>query len=273
MSRVGVGGLRRRQEVRNVMREKGAALQQDRVQHSKKMINLLRRQLESFAIKYKANIRSDPYFRSQFQIMCEKIGVDPLASSKGIWGELLGLGEFYFELGVQIIEVCILTRPHNGGIIGVLELLLRLRHHNRISRADTSVDDIKRAVEKLKHLGGGLDVMHVGLAQRRQVMVRSVPLELDREQSSVLDVACHSLSGSGVHRKDFAGCVTMGNLTATAPEGLGWGEARAKRTLSRLLYSGMVWADGEGSSASFWFLGVWSNARVEDKFQEASHQL
>ena len=39
-----------------------------------------------------------------------KVGVDPLASSKGIWGELLGLGDFYYELGVRIIEITIVTR-------------------------------------------------------------------------------------------------------------------------------------------------------------------
>lgn len=270
--RVGVGGLRKRQEVRNVMRQKGAALQQDRVEHSKKVIEVLRRQLEAFAIKYKVSIRSDPYFRSQFQIMCEKIGVDPLASSKGIWGELLGLGEFYFELGVQIIEVCISTRPHNGGIIGMLELLQRLRQHNRISRADTSVDDVKCAVGKLKHLGSGLDVIYVGPSRRRQLMVRSVPQELDREQSSVLDVACRPLSEISAHREGSAGCVAIGNLTTSAPVGLGWGEARAKRTLSRLLYAGMVWVDGEGTSVSFWFLSVWSNARVADGLEGISYQ-
>ena len=37
--------------------------------------------------------------------MCSKIGVDPLASSKGFWAQLLGVGDFYYELGVQIVEV------------------------------------------------------------------------------------------------------------------------------------------------------------------------
>ncbi len=29
-------------------------------------------------------------------------GVDPLASGKGFWAELLGVGDFYFELTVQV---------------------------------------------------------------------------------------------------------------------------------------------------------------------------
>ena len=41
--------------------------------------------------------------------MCSKIGVDPLASSKGFWAQLLGVGDFYYELGVQIVEVTSLS--------------------------------------------------------------------------------------------------------------------------------------------------------------------
>ena len=37
--------------------------------------------------------------------MCASIGVDPLASGKGFWSEMLGVGDFYYELGVQIVEV------------------------------------------------------------------------------------------------------------------------------------------------------------------------
>jgi hypothetical protein len=31
--------------------------------------------------------------------MCAKVGVDPLASNKGVWAELLGIGDFYYEIG------------------------------------------------------------------------------------------------------------------------------------------------------------------------------
>ena len=45
------------------------------------------------------DIRKNPSFRSQFHEMCAKVGVDPLASNKGFWAELLGIGDFYYELG------------------------------------------------------------------------------------------------------------------------------------------------------------------------------
>ena len=59
--------------------------------------------------------------------MCQKIGIDPLASKRGFWSQLLGVGDFYYELGVQIVEVCMRTRSSNGGLIEENELLERLR--------------------------------------------------------------------------------------------------------------------------------------------------
>ena len=58
--------------------------------------------LEAFALKHRGEIGSDPAFRAQFQAMCAAVGVDPLASNKGFWVELLGFGDFYYELAVQI---------------------------------------------------------------------------------------------------------------------------------------------------------------------------
>lgn len=45
------------------------------------------------------DIKKSPAFRAQFHTMCQNIGVDPLASRKGFWAELLGIGDFYYELG------------------------------------------------------------------------------------------------------------------------------------------------------------------------------
>ena len=34
--------------------------------------------------------------------MCASIGVDPLASNKGFWSNMLDIGDFYYELGSNI---------------------------------------------------------------------------------------------------------------------------------------------------------------------------
>lgn len=37
------------------------------------------------------------------------------SAGKGFWSEMLGVGDFYYELGVQIIEVCLALKHRNGG--------------------------------------------------------------------------------------------------------------------------------------------------------------
>lgn len=105
-----------------------------------KQLMIFRDKLGEFAAKYKNEIKKDPQFRRQFQEMCASIGVDPLActnilseyneirecsielfniwfhlAGKGFWSEVLGVGDFYYELGVQIIEICLATSHRNGG--------------------------------------------------------------------------------------------------------------------------------------------------------------
>uniref|UniRef100_A0A0D3A6T5 Vacuolar protein sorting-associated protein n=1 Tax=Brassica oleracea var. oleracea TaxID=109376 RepID=A0A0D3A6T5_BRAOL len=76
--------------------------------------------------------------------MCAKVGVDPLASNKGFWAELLGIGDFYYEL------VCMLTRSLNGGSISLQELSSHLRQRRKKDREAVTEDDCLRAISKLK---------------------------------------------------------------------------------------------------------------------------
>ena len=69
------------------------------------------------------DIRKDPVFRAQFHTMCANIGVDPLASNKGVWAQVLGFGDFYYELGVQIVEACLASRSLNGGLMDMQSLM------------------------------------------------------------------------------------------------------------------------------------------------------
>ena len=57
--------------------------------------------LEEFAVKHKKEINQNPVFRNQFLKMCQQIGVDPLSSNKGFWVNVLGVGDFYYELAVS----------------------------------------------------------------------------------------------------------------------------------------------------------------------------
>jgi hypothetical protein len=65
---------------------------------------VFQKKLEEFGQKHRAEINSNPTFRRQFQQMCSRIGVDPLSSRKGVFTKLLGFGDFYYMLGVQISQ-------------------------------------------------------------------------------------------------------------------------------------------------------------------------
>ena len=120
--------------------QKGAEIAEVQLQNVTQQMETFKASLEEFAAKYKSEIKKNPefrfdfsffisdypckiicyplFFRTKFQTMCARIGVDPLASSKGFWAQLLGVGDFYYELGVQIIEV-----TFNLSVIIIINLL------------------------------------------------------------------------------------------------------------------------------------------------------
>ncbi len=126
----GVGGKaailakKRRQEM---LAKKGAEINEQKWAQMRAQMKTFETHLEAFARAHKGAIQNDPAFRAQFHKMCATIGVDPLTSRKGIWAELLGVGDYYYELAVRTIEVCVATRPINGGFIALDELVRSLR--------------------------------------------------------------------------------------------------------------------------------------------------
>ncbi|CAN6560723.1 unnamed protein product [Malus baccata var. baccata] len=183
--RPGIGGLQNAAASRDQYRLLGENVAKIRTDLMKEQLTTFRTQLEDFARKHKNDIRKNPAFRSQFHNMCTKVGVDPLASNKGFWAELLGIGDFYYELGVQIVDICLATRPHNGGLINLQELCSLLRQRRKSDREAVSEDDCLRAISKLKVLGNGYEVISVG----KRKLVRSVPTELNKDHNEILDLA------------------------------------------------------------------------------------
>ncbi|CAO3685433.1 unnamed protein product [Umbelopsis vinacea] len=202
-------------------------------------LDIFKTNLQEFARKYRKDIRRDPMFRMHFQQMCTKIGVDPLASNKGFWADLLGFGDFYFELGVQITEICIATRSQNGGLIEMGELKRRIKAMRGIkgdtkaTQQEISEDDIVRSIKTLKPLSSGFEILMIG--NRR--MVRSVPKELDTDQSSLLLLS------------QTNGFITKGMIDTE----LKWHEGRIRQALDNLLQDGLAWLDSsEGEEDRYW---------------------
>ena len=155
--------------------------------------------------------------------MCSKIGVDPLASNKGFWSDLLGVGDFYSELGVQIIQICLQTRATNGGIISLNELYEILcskpgRRHQNISH-----DDIKRSIEKISILGNGLKIIVIS---NRELLL-SIPLELTTSHHDLLATATEY------------GYVSERMMC----EQRGWESERFYSVINLMMQEGLAWID------------------------------
>ncbi|KAH8552038.1 EAP30/Vps36 family-domain-containing protein [Umbelopsis sp. PMI_123] len=233
---VGFANAENRQAINRKFQEIGDNIAAREIQQLHDQLDTFKTNLQEFARKYRKDIRRDPTFRMHFQQMCTKIGVDPLASNKGFWADLLGFGDFYFELSVQITEICIATRPQNGGLIEMGELKRRIkakRGDRKSSQQEISEDDIVRSIKTLKPLSSGFEILMIG----NRKMVRSVPKELDTDQSSLLLLA------------QANGYMTKGMIENE----LKWHEGRTQQALDNLLQDGLAWLDlSEGEEDRYW---------------------
>jgi len=184
------------------------------VQQLKDLHEKFRISLESFAHQHQKEINKNPVLRVHFQKMCTTIGVDPLASSKGFWADILGIGDFYYELGVKIVEACLKVREETGGLVELQ--LLKRKLMGKGSNAMLDDDDILKAIDTLKPLGSGFKVVNIA----GQKMVQSVPREMSTDTSMLLDMAGPT------------GFITQ----ESAQAGLGWSQERLGNCISSLTF-------------------------------------
>ncbi|CAO3642431.1 unnamed protein product [Mucor fragilis] len=156
-------------------------------------------------------------------------------ANKGFWADLLGVGDFYYELGIQIIEACIVSRINDGGLTELSEIMRRvqvMRGSSNKQQQQISEDDIVRAIKTLKPLSGGYEVLPIG----DRKLVRSVPKELDKDQSALLLLA----QKTGYVDHDMV------------KNELGWNPERINTATQHLLQDGIAWLDKFGEKESFW---------------------
>lgn len=96
-------------------------------------------------------------------------------------------------------------------------------------------DDVLRAVATLKPLGSSYSVIKVG----NKSYIRSVPKELNTDQSSVLEAA------------QVLGYVSVSMLMVN----LRWTRARAQTAVEDLLGEGMLWVDKQAHEWEYWSPG------------------
>ncbi|KAI4096726.1 MAG: hypothetical protein LQ348_001906 [Seirophora lacunosa] len=245
---VGLSAFQNRSALSTSYASHGASLRSTHVSSLQNQLSVFQSLLHNFALQHGDTIKSDPSFRAEFARMCNAIGVDPLAGSnvkgkgggkaggKGSWwAQMLGgdVNDFYFELAVRVVELCRATRGENGGLIGVEECRQRVGKGKGIGGGmDITDDDVLRAVKSLDPLGSGFSVIPVGSRQ----MIRSIPKELNTDQSTVLEAI-----------------QVLGYLTCSMLEdNLGWEQARAETVIQDLLADSLVWVDEQCPEREYW---------------------
>lgn len=236
--KAGIGAIHKQKLEQEKYKDKGTEIQENQLEQMTKQMETFRVNLEEFATKHKSEIKKNAQFRRQFTEMCASIGVDPLASGKGFWS-VLGIGDFYYELAVQIVEVCMATNYKNGGLISLDELRTRLvqARGRRKEHQDITNEDLLAASKKLKVFGNGFTVVPIG---RGKYLVQSIPGELSMDHTAVLQQA--SLSGNAHVSRSML------------EEELRWEKERAQKALDHMVKEGLAWLDEQGKQETlYWF--------------------
>lgn len=239
---VGLGAFTNRNQTSLSYASHGSQLKSSNAASLQTQLSVFQSLLHTFALEHASTIKSSPTFRAQFAQMCNAIGVDPLAGSnvkgkkaESLWAKVLGndVNDFYFGVAVRIVELCRSTRGENGGLLGVRECCQNVGKGKAIGGGlQVSEDDILQAVKSLEPLGSGFHIISIGSKQ----FIRSIPKELNTDQSTVLEVL------------QLLGSVTVSLLQLN----LRWEKARATTVIEDLLADSLVWVDTQCTENEYW---------------------
>ena len=199
----------------------------------------LSNKLSEFSQNHQEKIKKDPKFRAQFTKMCGQLGVDPLATSKSVWASMSGVGDFYYELAVQSIEICMATREENGGLIELDDLYKKLVKSRGKYKEAISKDDLLQSLKKLKVLGSGFQLIKTN----KKYLVQSIPSDMSDDPLKCLNLA-----------EANGGSITVEALVKNE----GWEEQRAENILTGLLHMSQAWLDiNDQGEKIYWFPSVY----------------
>lgn len=222
----------------------GSTLTQSQKDHLQTQLQVFQAALISFKSEYAKEIIQNPDVRTSFAEICIAFGIDPLVVASSITGEQNNNVERTNQLCLKMIELCSLTRPINGGIIS-LEELLRLINSDTWVNNDLHLnfthDDIVGALNHLKILGNELQLVRIG----KHDYIKSIPQELNVDQNIILETA------------DILGYVT----TSLLRDNFGWKKVRCKSAIDELVTNGILWVDtqGEDKEIKYW-IASWITA-------------
>eukprot|EP00792_Barthelona_sp_PAP020_P014106 TRINITY_DN9744_c0_g1_i1.p1 TRINITY_DN9744_c0_g1~~TRINITY_DN9744_c0_g1_i1.p1 ORF type:complete len:257 (+),score=84.13 TRINITY_DN9744_c0_g1_i1:41-772(+) len=228
----GLKGLQQQQIQKQKIQELGQTMEEETMSQMRIQLGNFKEKLEEFALNHRDEINNSPIFRNEFQKMCRELGVDPLASNKGFWASILGVGDFYYDLGVKILTIAIRNRNFNGGMMKCDEILLNLQKASK--NVNVSIDDLTKAVEKVNVLNPFLKIINIS----NTLYLQSVPLELSNDDTEIISLA-----------QKYGGYVTKTNMGS-----LHWSVERIERVLESFIARAMVWIDSQNvEETTYWF--------------------
>jgi len=235
MNKRGMAAAKQRLKERQQAKVKGLDIASNDFAHLERQMATFIEKLQKFSFDYKDKIKKDPIFRKQFTEMCASLGVDPLASSKSAWGSMTGVGDFYYELAIQAIEICMATRTQNGGLISLDELFKKLVNSRGPHKEKISKDDLIQALKNLKVLGSGFSLIKTG----KRYLVQSIPSDMSDDPGKILTLA-----------EEQNGVVSIEMLVQIE----GWELQRAENVLTKMLHSSQAWLDiDQDGNKKYWF--------------------
>jgi ESCRT-II complex subunit VPS22 len=233
---LGAAGVLKQRERSQKMNELGEKIEASRVDKAKERLSDFKTKLTEFALKYRSRIQDDPVFREQFVSMCDMVGVDPIQISKGskTWlGGIIGIGDFYSELAVQVLTQCMIQRKSTYG-----SLLPVLKCFELIQTENVSLDDLKRAIKSLDCFGAG-GVRIVTIAQ--DLFISSLPDEMSKDSSTILE--CYNTNA--------------GKSLSELVDELQWPKQRIMHAVNNLMREGVLWVDEHEGITTYWVISLW----------------
>ena len=198
--------------------------------------------LISFKEDYKDEIRHNENIRSVFSEICIAFGIDPLVVASTLGDDEKSKYERRNQLCLKIIEWCMRTRPLNGGIIA-LDDLVRLINSDTWVNTDLHLvfteSDIMDAINHLSVLGKELE--HVKIGKREYI--KSISQELNPDQRAILDTA------------DVLGYVSVSLLH----DNFGWKRIRCRTSIDELVTNGILWVDIREKHETKYWITSWVN--------------
>lgn len=95
------------------------------------------------------------------------------------------MNDFYYELAIQITNICIALRPKNGGYLEEKECLRLLNKLRGAKAQKVELEDIEKAIQSLEKLSSDFKIVKTGGKR----MIVSVSIDFNSDQITILNTA------------------------------------------------------------------------------------